>query len=387
MKKLHVLTTALAAAAFLAGCGGDDDGDQSSPRVTFTQVVSFGDSLSDVGTYNVGVVKAQGGGHYSINGVGATGLPRINWTEFLADTLLLTQPCAAETGLTPIAPFVPTLGDETPKFHDASAGGTCTNYAQGGARVTADVGPGNAALLNPAVSSTYGNAIGQLTIPVQKQINNYLSHNVGTFNSNQLVTVFAGGNDIFINVATFQATVGAGGDPTAAATAAVTAMGKAGAELAGYVNQLILAKGATHVVVVDLPDVSLTPFALASGPSGQALVKQMTQAFNGQLQAGLTAGDSLLFVDAFAASEDQAAHPALYGLSNVTSPACDLTVVSTSLICTKAKLIPALLPTPATAPAVAANGYEYADSVHPTPFGYSLLATLVAENLAFKGWL
>jgi len=222
---------------------------------------------------------------------------------------------------------------------------------------------------------------------VQKQINNYLSHNGGTFKSNQLVTVFAGGNDIFINVATFQATVGAGGDPTAAATAAVTAMGKAGAELAGYVNQLILAKGATHVVVVDLPDVSLTPFALASGASGQALVKQMTQAFNGQLQAGLTAGDSLLFVDAFSASEDQAAHPASYGLSNVTSPACDMTVVSSSLLCTKAKLIPALLPTPATDPATAANGYEYADSVHPTPFGYSLLATLVAENLAIKGWL
>ena len=386
MKKLHVLTTALAAAAFLAGCGGDDSSDQS-PRVNITQVVSFGDSLSDVGTYNVGVVKAQGGGHYSINGVGATGLPRINWTEFLADTLLVGQPCAAETGLTPVAPFVPTLGDETPKFHDASAGGTCTNYAQGGARVTADVGPGNAALLNPAVSSTYGNAIGQLTIPVQKQINNYLSHNGGTFNSNQLVTVFAGGNDIFINVATFQATVGAGGDPTAAATAAVTAMGQAGAELAGYVNQLILAKGATHVVVVDLPDVSLTPFAIASGASGQALVKQMTQAFNGQLQAGLTAGGSLLFVDAFAASEDQAAHPAAYGLSNVTTPACNLTVVSSSLVCTKPTLISALLPTPSTAPAVAANGYEYADSVHPTPFGYSLLATLVAENLAVKGWL
>jgi outer membrane lipase/esterase len=386
MKKIHVLTTALAAAAFLAGCGGDDAGDQS-PRVNFTQVVSFGDSLSDVGTYNVGVVKVQGGGHYSINGQGATGLPYINWTEFLAGTLQTSQPCAAETGLTPVAPFVPTVGDETPKFHDASTGGTCTNYAQGGARVTADVGPGNAALLNPAVSSTYSNAIGQLTIPVQKQITNYLNHNGNTFNSNQLVTVFAGGNDIFINVGVFQATVGAGGDPTAAATAAVTAMGTAGAELAAYVNQMILAKGATHVVVVNLPDVSLTPYAIASGPAGQALVKQMTQAFNGQLQAGLTASDSLLFVDAFSASEDQSAHPAQYGLSDVTHPACDLTKVGSSLVCTKATLISALLPTPATAPATAANGFEYADSVHPTPFGYSLLATLVAENLAIKGWL
>jgi phospholipase/lecithinase/hemolysin len=164
-------------------------------------------------------------------------------------------------------------------------------------------------------------------------------------------------------------------------------MGQAGAELAGYVNQLILAKGATHVVVVNLPDVSLTPYAINNGPAAQALVKQMTQAFNGQLQAGLTPSDSLLFVDAFSASEDQAAHPAQYGLSNVTSPACDPAVVSSSLICTKQTLISTLLPTPSTAPAIAANGYEYADSVHPTPFGYSLLATLVAENLAIKGWL
>ena len=101
MKKFHVLTTALAAAAFLAGCGGNDAGDQS-PRTSFTQVVSFGDSLSDVGTYNVGVVQAAGGGHYSINGVGATGLPRINWTEFLADTLLVAQ--AKDLGIQELIP-------------------------------------------------------------------------------------------------------------------------------------------------------------------------------------------------------------------------------------------------------------------------------------------
>jgi outer membrane lipase/esterase len=385
MKKLHVLTTALAAAAFLAGCGGDDAADQA-PRVTFTQVVSFGDSLSDVGTYDVGIVAAAGGGHYSINGVGATGLPRINWTEFLADTLLVGQPCAAETGLDTL-PIKPGYAPVAHAFHDTSTTGNCTNYAQGGARVTDPHGPGNTFYFNASVPSSYSNAIGQLTVPVKQQITNYLNDHGQTFNGNQLVTVFAGGNDIFINVATFQATVGAGGDPTAAATAAVTAMGTAGAELAAYVNQMVLAKGATHVVVVNLPDVSLTPFAIASGPSGQALVKQMTQAFNGQLQAGLTASSSLLFVDAFSASEDQAAHPAEYGLSNVTTPACDLTVVSSSLICTKPTLISALLPTPSTDPATAANGYEYADSVHPTPFGYSLLATLVAENLAIKGWL
>ena len=385
MKKFHVLTTALAAAAFLAGCGGNEAGDQS-PRVAFTQMVNFGDSLSDVGSYDVGVVKLQGGGHYSINGLGATGLLYTNWTEFLAATLKLSQPCAAETGLTPVAPFVPTIGDETPTFHDASNGGTCTSYAQGGSRVTIDVGPGNAALLKPTDSTTYSNAIGQLTIPVQKQITNYLTHNGGTFNANQLVTVFAGGNDVFMNVATFQAKVAAGEPQAQAATETVTAMGQAGAELAAYVNQMIVANGATHVVVVNLPDVSITPYALAN-PTAAPLVKQMVMTFNAQLSAGLTAGSSLLYVDAFTASEDQATNMAQYGLSNVSTPACDLTKVGSSLVCTKATLIAALAPSSASAPATAANGYEYADAVHPTPYGYRLLAELVGEQLAIKGWL
>jgi outer membrane lipase/esterase len=379
MKKFHVLTTALAAAALLAGCGGNEAGDQS-PRVAFTQMVNFGDSLSDVGSYDVGVVKVQGGGHYSINGQGATGLLYINWTEFLAATLKLSQPCAAETGLTPVAPFVPTLGDETPTFHDASTGGTCLDYAQGGALVTASVGPGNAALLVPTDPSTYSNAIGQLTVPVVTQINNYLNNNGGTFNDKQIVTVFAGGNDVFINLAE----VGAGQETP---TAAVTAMGTAGAQLAAYVNQMIIAKGATHVVVVNLPDVSITPLGNGQTADVQGLIKTMSTTFNTQLQAGLTASSSLLVVDAFSASEDQAANMAQYGLTNVTTPACDLTVVASSLLCTKATLIAAVAPAASAAPATAANTYEYADTVHPTPYGYRLLSELVGEQMAIKGWL
>ena len=221
-------------------------------------------------------------------------------------------------------------------------------------------------------------------MPVQTQIANYLAHNGGKFTSDQLVTVFAGGNDIFINVATFQATVGAGGDPTAAATAAVTAMAQAGTEEANYINTQILANGATHVVVVNLPDVSLTPFAIASGTSGQALVKNMTVAFNTALNGHLTPSANLVFVDAFTASEDQAANGLQYGLNNVTTPAC---TSSSSLTCTVNTLIPAVAPAASGAAATAANTYEYADSVHPTPYGYRLLAQLVGEQLAIKGWL
>jgi phospholipase/lecithinase/hemolysin len=381
MMKSRVSTVALLAAAFLAGCGGSDSADKSPP-IAFTQMINFGDSLSDVGSYDVGAVQLQGGGHFSINGQDATGLAHTNWTEFLAATLHVTQPCAAETGLETIEAVVG-VAPVAAKFHDTEAS-PCLNYAQGGARVTADVGPGNARLFNQADPSTFSNAIGQLTVPVHKQIQRYITNVSPTFLSNQLITVFAGGNDIISNAASFQATVALGGDPTSAAAAAVAAMVTAADELADDVNTNVIARGATHVVVVNLPDISLTPGAIASGASGQALVKSMVQAFNVELATKLTHGDSLLLVDASTRSVDQTMNMAKYGLTDVTTPAC---TTSSSLVCTKATLISALTPTDLTQPATLANTYLYADTVHPTPYGYRLLAQLVADTMAVKGWL
>lgn len=381
MKKFQVLTTAVAALAFLAGCGGNEAGDQS-PRFAFTQMVNFGDSLSDVGSYAVGAVALQGGGYFSINGAGATGLLNTNWTEFLAAQLQLAKPCAAETGLNTIQAIVG-VPPVAPVFHDTGAT-PCLSYAQGGARVTNPVGPGNALLVTAGVPSTYGNALGALTVPVHDQIQNYLTHVSATFSPSALVTVLAGANDVFINIATVQAEI-AGGMPAATAVGgAVAAMTAAADQLAADINTNILGKGATHVVVINVPDISVTPSAIASGASGQALTKQLVQAYNDELAAKLTPSASLLYIDSFKAIEDEVANPAQYGLSNVDTAAC---TSSSSLVCTKATLIAAVTPTPLTNPATAANTYLFADSVHPTPYGYRLLAELVGEQLAIKGWL
>ena len=108
MKKFHVLTTALAAAAFLAGCGGNDAGDQS-PRVAFTQMVNFGDSLSDVGTYKSASSRCRAAATTRSTAWAPPACCYINWTEFLAATLQLPQPCAAETGLNTSRPVVPSV--------------------------------------------------------------------------------------------------------------------------------------------------------------------------------------------------------------------------------------------------------------------------------------
>jgi phospholipase/lecithinase/hemolysin len=435
MRHFKTLAAALGAALLVAACGGGGDGNQS-PRVAFTSVVSFGDSLSDVGTYRVGQVAAAGGGRFTVNPSVVT-TPTI-WTEFVAQQLGLTS-CAARNGGFGSA--------ETPVSG-------CHNYAQGGARVQNPKGVGN--------SVGVGFIAGPLTEPVVTQLANYAADNGSeNFTDKQLVTVLAGANDIFGltdqlkadataagNAAFAQSLVGqfvAGAPPanqtaalgaiglavqteagnpsatapsivTAAATAAAThaamngytnsavanaasigetagaaavtagntyaattgagiavaGMTTAGTTLAGYIKDKIVAKGAKYVAVSNLPDVSLTPSA-ASSPSTQPLVLAMTMAFNEALQAGLAGTSGVIIIDAFANLQDQVAHPDRYNLTNVTTSAC---AVASSLTCTSATLI-----------AGDTTHYLFADGVHPTPYVHKLQAQLVASYLAKAGWL
>ena len=438
MKKFHVLATALAAAAFLSGCGGNDAGNQS-PRVAFTQMVSFGDSLSDVGTYKTAVVGANGGGHYSINGdLSASGLIYTNWTEYLSATLKIDQPCAAETGLAStggLAFLAQATADST----------TCLNYAQGGSEVHNPYGPGNAYLWNTYHAAS--GQLGQLTKPVEAQVAAYLAAHTA-FSDGQIITVLAGGNDLFIDRAltvdaqtqgVLQAEQAGQITPTAGNTliagyadTAVQQMTLAGSQLATLVKGQIIANGGKHIVVVNLPDVSLTPdnkewLTAGAGvyvdPLHPHLTLDMTTAFNSALASGLGVTTvngratsnlpEVAFVDAFTVSQDQAVNPSKYGLTNVTTPACrlpapnatplaaaptpaptGLTVpgvgwipLSSSLFCTKNTLIDTDTANVTATDATGLLHYLYADTVHPTPYGYRLLAELVGEQMAIKGWL
>jgi outer membrane lipase/esterase len=352
MKYIRSWAVAATAVAVLTACGGGGDGDQT-PRVRYSKMISFGDSLSDVGTYKVSTIAAVGGGTYSINGTANS-----NWTQRVALAAGVASGCAAQTGLNSVIPDIPAV--------TATNVADCFNYAQGGARVTNPVGPSNLA----TYPADPGGALGQLTVPVVTQINNHLAKTGGTFAADELVTVMAGGNDVFMNLAA----VGQGLPPDQA----VVAMATAGAQLAGYVKALIVEKGATHVVVVNLPDVSQTPFALAQSADTQGLINAMVTNFNAQLSAGLTGTSEVLLVDAYTQGRAQTAAPAQYGVTNITTPACDLTVtiLPSSLVCTSSTLV-----------AGDVSHYQYADTVHPTPYGYQLLAQYVTQRMTEAGWL
>jgi len=377
MRQLKWVGVAFGTALLLAACGGGDS--DQTPVVKFTSMVSFGDSLSDVGTYKVGTVAALGGGMYTVNGVagaiGASPTPSKNWTELISVQAGLPVPCPAQTGLDGAA----AQGFSVPVVNRAG----CYGYAQGGSRVTNPVGPGNKLLGGDNA------LLGQLTVPVVTQISNHLTASGGSFKGTELVSVMAGGNDIFLNLATIAPTVtalvGSGMSvadaTTQASTAAVTEMGKAGAELAGYTKALIVGKGAKYVVVVNLPDVSKTPFGYSQDAATQGLVNTMVTTFNTQLQNGLAGTPGVIIVDAYSDIRNQAVNPASYNLSNVTMPACNLTAPSpnalgSSLVCNSTNVN-----------AGDVSRYLFADSVHPTPYGYKLLAQLVTKSLVQAGWL
>ena len=150
-------------------------------------------------------------------------------------------------------------------------------------------------------------------------------------------------------------------------------MGTAGAELAGYVKALVVGKGAKNVVVVNLPNVSRTPDSIAAGAAAQAFTNQLNTVFNDQLKQGLAGVPGVVLVDAYTESTTQADNPKPYGLTNVTDKACGTT---SSLVCTSANVIPGDV-----------SRYQYADGVHPTPYGYEMLANFVLSEMIKAGLL
>ena len=190
------------------------------------------------------------------------------------------------------------------------------------------------------------------------------------FNANDALFVLAGANDVFVQLAT----VAAGGAPADA----VGAMMHAGTELAALINTRIVTKGAHHVVVINLPDIVSTPFGQSQSIEARQLIANMTLVFNAQLQAGLASETKALLVDLYARSQLQNANPAQYGLTNVSTPACDLTnnALGSSLVCNGVNLI-----------AGDVSHYAFSDTIHLTPYNYALLSQFVTMTMQARGWL
>ena len=386
-------------ALLLAACGGSDpdvpgSGSPSGAPTTkgsFTAVVSFGDSLSDVGAYTPATVipgtnpPVYIGGKFTTNS--ATGTV---WVENLATSLsLLVTP--AEVGFNGQSVLCPSAASPDP-----AVANSCTGYGQGGSRVTNPNGIGH----DPATGN------GALTVPMVAQIAKHLAR-FASFKPSDLILVYGGNNDVFTQFGIFAATAtqiqtdAAAGKLTAdqanaalfnAQTAAQAQMKSAAQELGGYVRDQILAKGGTYVAVMTLTDIADTPFGSSVPASARPVLTSLSQVFNLWLRDSLT-NQPVQFIDTYTLSKDVYANPAKYGIANNTTPACDVAKINaitggavisgSSLFCNSTPGAPFN----GLATGANVNTWQFADSVHPTTGGHKIISDAFTAQLKSFGWL
>lgn len=385
---------AAAAAAALVACGGGDPyvpgsaGPSGAPtsRGSFTALVSFGDSLSDIGTYAPATsLTGNGqppffGGKFTTNS--ATGTV---WVENLAATLgLIVTP--AEVGFAG-------QSQPCPAAANPALANTCTGYGQGGARVTDPNGIGKSG--------------GALTVPVKTQIANHLAR-FASFKASDLIFVYAGSNDVFVQFGGFAASAAqiqadaAAGRITPdqannlllnAQLTAQAGMKQAALELATYVNDQILAKGGVYVVIVGLSDIADTPFG--NSPTvvpARSVLSGLSEIFNLWLREGLK-DRPVQWIDTWSLYKTAYQNPAQFGFANNTVPACDATLIAqitanqvidgSSLFCNSTTGAPFY----GLRAGASDTTWQFADSVHPTKGGHKVISDTFAAQLRGFGWI
>ena len=402
---LRVTQIAMASTAFalLAACGGGSDNNNNASSTPAggvkLQVVSFGDSLSDVGTYSPVIQGSFGGGRFTTN-------PGEVWTqkvaEYYGDTLTpaylggFGQPLVAAGGL---------------------------GYAQGGSDVVNVQGKGWAP-----------NNMAATTVPVVAQVANYLGAHT-SFNANQLVLVAGGANDILQFAGTsanltalgaalqtqYPQLVQAGKLPNSQAGQVAFIVGylqqlanpqvaQAATQLAAQV-QKIVNSGATHVVVSTVPDIGSSPLGVAanaSTPGSAALLSGITAAYNYLLVNNLTAlglvgTGKVIVADAFTWIDQQLPNYKALGFTvsntgtacNLTSMQNNATAYATANPSATNGLTPAqygaqfgssLFCSPQTYTVAGADQtYMFADTVHPSTHLNALFAQFVQQQIAATG--
>lgn len=187
----------------------------------------------------------------------------------------------------------------------------------------------------------------------------------GTFGSNDLVTVLGGANNIFGRLTAFSMLPG--GDPqllNPQGFMAPTAL--AAAADINFIVDSVAGAGAGTVLVVNLPKLSLTP-QFRTSPAAP-LADYAITTFNGALTtqlfatAGARPGTNIILMDIYKIGDTIAGNPELFGVTNVTAPCFNQTLLT---VCSNP------------------DEYFYFDGVHPTATGHRVLAALANDYLYY----
>jgi outer membrane lipase/esterase len=374
---------ALATMVALAGCGGSDSGGDSG-KVIAVRVI--GDSLADAGVF---------GRPFTIQG---------------AESFIYPQRIAQAYGFEPACSYFKFTGTT----FLPSADTTCINYAVGGGVVN-----GAAAGITAADPRN-----------INVQFNSSASG--GLYSGRELIVIDGGGNDAANLVGAY---LKAGSDKGAAYAAALGTLltpaqvaaaagggagGLAGAGgdymkalanvMADLVQKSALDRGATRVLLLNTPPITLTPrfqavlggVAAASGggtagatarAQAEGLFNSWIQAYNTQLASRFNNNPNVAVFDFYSVFSDAVANPAKYGYTNVKDAACPATGLGSDGLptydfatCTEANLA-------AKPPAGAAGGaawyktWFFSDGFHPTPLSHQVLGNAMIDAIKARGWL
>jgi phospholipase/lecithinase/hemolysin len=380
-RRAFALAASAVTAAVLVACGGG--GDPAGPKVSIARAIIAGDSLADSGTF---------GAKFTVQKASdpATGYPV--YSQIVAQNYGLPSPC---------------------NFFASSTGGasfttnpSCANFAVGGAQIVNAASQGGA----------------NAPFALGFQLATALQVNGGAWQPKDLIVVDAGGNDAaalvsaYLGAATGSAGVAAYqaflAQQLAPATIGATLVQPNGAALAGglYMQKLAdtywttvkattLDKGAQHVALLNIVDVTRTPrfqavlgqvaAANGGGATGtaaaaalQTAIQGWIQAFNKQLTADVNGDTRVALVPFYEDFTDEMDHPAQYGLTNITTPTCSDTGFPATCIDAQLDAAP-----PAGATAGWWTTHLFSNSFHPTPYGHRLLASSVSRALARAGWI
>lgn len=286
------------------------------------KAVIFGDSLSDPGNaYALTGAQAQRpfelipsypyaiGGHHLSNGR--------TWAERLGGRVI-------------------TASSAGPAFR---APGVKTNYAVAATRARPGQGP------LPEADLTF-------------QVERYLADFGGNTKRRAIHILFVGGNDIRDALASLQS------DPSGATSQAIVA--EALGAIAENVQTLYLA-GASEFILMNGPDISLTPAVQLLGPLVVGAAQQVVAGYNAgfmqtvdALEANLP-GVMITRVDVAAGLNDIVANPDRYKLINTSEPCLRFNTVEQA-ICDHP------------------NDYLFWDGIHPTRAGHGAVAKIIRRG-------
>jgi outer membrane lipase/esterase len=314
MKQWKWAAVAASCAVVLAGCGGASDGSNTTPKTVAPSVKVFGDSIMDSGTF---------GYKFTIQSADAT-KPFLIFPEIVAANFGVSNLCSffRFNGTT----FVPNTA--------------CTSFAVGGGRVN-NLTNASAPSNSVPFSITYQMTVGSATLaPTDVVIVDGGGNDLADLTGAYLGATTPAGIATYMSLlgtllppATVSAIIGSTPTATSMGTAAGAYAQAIGSTLAASVKTNVVAKGVSKVIVVNSPDITVTPrfaavlsaVAAAGGTAQrdavQGAVRAWTAAFNASLAAGL-AGTGVQVFDLNAEGARIVAAPAQFSMTNVTTPAC-----------------------------------------------------------------